>query len=164
MLNLEEKGKEAFKIHNSIVDNERMRRALLAVNAELLQEMLGKGLYKIYLGDMSAEPAAYLSQIEVFYSRNQISRLRAAYRLFRERFGMDLATVFDIPDSRLYDVIKVAKEENIDELLGFARHMLPRDWRNHIRSLKKLPTTENCNHHRFTDYAICIDCGDKIRK
>ena len=163
-LTLEEKGELAFRYHSKIVENETNRRKLLAENAFLLQDMIGLGLYKLFLGDPEAQPAAYFSQLEVFYSRNQITRLRAIQRHFKERLGIEPSTVFDIPESRLSDLLVVSTLENIEELLSLARTMLPRDWSSHIRELKHLPVPGNCPGHKYVEYEICALCGEKHKK
>lgn len=163
-LSQEQKGEAAFKYHTEIVANETERRKLLSRNAELLTDMIGLGLYKIFLGDETAQPAAYLSQLEVFYSRLQLNRLRAIQRHFKERLGIDPVTIFDIPESRLSDLLVVTTPENVEELLGLARTMLPRDWAAHIRGLKNLPTPESCPGHKYVEYEICAICGEKHQK
>ena len=163
-MNKEQLGKEAFDLHKKISENEIMRRKLLAENAKSLNRMISEGLYKIFLGDDEAKPIAYYSQLDVFYTRNQITRLIAIEEIFSKKFGLNVFEVFDIPDSRLSDIVSVATEDNITELLDWARTMLSKDWKEEVRKLKKLPIPENCKKHDYEHYAICKSCGEKTKE
>ena len=69
----EERGTIAFKYYSTVKQNEHTRRMLLGENAALLSEIFENKYYKELLGDEEGEWAGLLSDIEIYYSRNQVN-------------------------------------------------------------------------------------------
>lgn len=161
MIHNEENGKIAHNLHTFITENEIKRRNLLAKNAELITEMIDTGAYKLVLGDEKAPVTAYLAQLEVYYSRSEVSRFRAIVKTFKALgVGLD---VFDIPDSRLTDIAKFATKENIEEFLMNARTFTSTDWNSYVRLQKGLPVEEDCVEHDFETIHVCKKCTKKTK-
>lgn len=154
----EQRGYDGFELHKYIEKNELKRRRLLLENIECLEKIYKDKLYKEILGDDSAEWSAYLSQIEVYYTRAKIRKLLK----ISEKFKMQLDKIIDIPISRLMDITSL---ENVDydEWFDKARVLTPRDWRIEIRHAKGLVTADTCEH-QMVPYEICGICGEKHRK
>ena len=158
----EEQGEKAFNLHTQIATNEKTRRGLLSLNCELITEMIDEKLYKHYLGDPSAPLTAYLAALDVFYSRSQVNRFRKINKVFKT-LGIDIKEVWDIPDSRLSDIVNNATAENVNDLLDKARILIPSDWNTEMRKLKNLPNEDDCEDHDFKVFHECIRCGKKTK-
>ena len=159
---IEEQAKKAYSIHENIVANEKVRRALLATNASLLAEMKEKKFYKIILGDPEGEWSGYLSDTEVYYSRNQAYNLIRIWQKFEVIHKIPLISILDIPMGRLVDMLPIifTSNEELTEYLHHAKVNLSKDWQITIRERKGLATSESCKHN-FKPYQICRSCGLK---
>jgi hypothetical protein len=158
-------GKEAWALHQSIIDNEVSRRQLFATNISLLAELKDKQLYRAILGDETAEFHAYLGQLEVFYSRNQIRNYLVINDKFINGLKMTWKHIDDIPISRLFDIVSIVDDDNVDDWLTKARTLTTQDWKNELNEVRGKPTTDKCYHpkEKLVDYQICSECGFKYR-
>lgn len=157
----EHTGEHAFKLHESIVQNGRIRRGLLYTVAADLKEMKDSGLYKSILGDDKADFKAYLSQIEVYYSRAKIHTLLRIFTRFTEVLNVYPIEYDDIPQSRLIDILPIVTKENYKEWLSKARVLLSKDWKIEVRTAKGQMTEEDDHTHDFETYERCKICGGK---
>jgi len=160
-MNEEKEGQEAFNIHRQIIENEAQRRKLLSLNVRLLKEVKDRQLYKTILGDKEADWVAYLGDIEIFYSRNEVYNLMRIYDKFIIDLDLNYATIADIPRSRLVELLPIVTKENVEDWLSCARNLTSRDFTNNIREEKGLPTTDDGHEHDYTEYEICKMCGEK---
>jgi hypothetical protein len=159
-MNEQQIGELAFQLHQELTANETMRRGLLIRNIEILEEIFNKGLYRDLLGDPNGEWAGYLSSIDVFYSRSEVNRWLKIKKVLADKFGFKLMDLLDIPISRLATVASIAKtKEQAEELLGYAKTNLPRDWKDLVNSLRGKHTTDDGHVHNFKRYEICRICG-----
>jgi hypothetical protein len=154
----EEKGAKAFELHNGIRENEIMRRALFAQNAQLLNQMQETKLYREFLGDPEAEWNAYLSETEIYYSRNQVYEMIRIVKKFTEELGE--TNYWDVPRSRLIELLPIVNKENVEEWIEKARVLIPSDWKIEVRQAKGLVTEDECSHD-YQTYEICKVCGQK---
>jgi hypothetical protein len=153
-------GELAFKLHQELTANEMMRRGLLVKNIEILEEIFSKGLYRDLLGDPNAEWAGYLGSIDVFYSRAEVNRWLKIKKVLADKFGFNLMDLLDIPVSRLATIASVAGDaKQAEELIGYAKTNLPRDWKDLINKLKGKNTIDDGHAHDFKRYEICRICG-----
>lgn len=158
----EQRGVEGFNLHQKIAQNEQQRRFLLVENIKHLHQMLENKLYKEVLGDNQAEWAAYLGQIEVFYTRNKIYSYLRVYKDLVLKHQLQFNQIVDIPISRLMDLVGIeSKVTDLPDWLGKARLLPSRDWRDEIKELKGLPTSDECEHKKLDCYHICVLCGFK---
>lgn len=157
----ENKGDIAFSFHKKIIDNEKKRRELFAENASILSMMLEQEHYKAILGDINADWAAYLGQIEVFYSRNEVNNIINIHNKFVKELHILPAEFSDIPRSRLVDIIPFVNNSNYEDWFAKARVLTGRDWNIEVRKEKGLLTEEDEHDHEMQTYNICKKCGAK---
>ena len=153
----------AFSFHKKIIDNEKKRRELFAENASLLSLMHDKEYFKQILGDEEADWAAYLGEIDVFYSRNEVHNIIRIHRKFVKELHIPAPEFSDIPLSRLIDMIPIVTPSNYKDWFAKARVLTGRDWRIEIRKAKGLVTEEDEHEHDMQTYRICKTCGAKHR-
>lgn len=157
----ETRGEEAYNLHRKIAQIEQKRRELYQQNLLNLAKMYHKGYYKDYLGDQSAPWSAYLAEIEVYYTRNQVRDFLRIYKKYIEDLQLKPEIFIDIPRGRLIDMIPVLNYSNYIDWLTRARTLTTRDWKIELRKTKGLPTPEDEHEHSFKTYDICSICGEK---
>ncbi len=160
----EKEGEGAFALHSKIAANENQRRTLLYHNTALLKQMKEQELYKVILGDDTAKWHAYLGQIETMYSRNEVHSLLRIRAKFVDSLGLRFEDIAHIPKSRLVALIPIANETNVQELLGQAGILTNQDFKDVIRAIKGLPTTDDEHEHKFDVYEVCSVCGFKHKQ
>ncbi len=159
----EDNSKKAFEVHSEIVQNEKMRRVLLAKNSQLLSEMLQDDNFRLILGDESAPWSAYLGQIETYYSR---SKANALIRVFRKMHSISPESVVmyaDIPTTRMTEILPILDIQNCAEWLEKARTLVRKDWDIEVRKAKGKITQEDEHEHEMISYQQCEKCGLKIK-
>lgn len=157
----EERGKQAFTIHEKIVANEEKRRELMADNAHLLSQIYEGKLYQELLGDKDAPWAGYLGSIEIYYSRSRINYLIRIYRRYSEELGIDKSIWIQAPITRLMDILHVVTQDNYEEWISKALVLTTRDWNIEVRKAKGLVTEEDDHQHDMETYDQCKVCGRK---
>lgn len=161
-MNEEKLGEVAFGLNKELVANELARRGLLVRNIEILEEIFSKGLYRDILGDPNAEWAGYLGSIDVYYTRAEVNRWLKIKKRLADEFGFDLQEILDIPVTRLEAVaILSGDSKHAEELIGYARNMLPRDWNEEVRKLKGKHIEDDGHAHDWKRVAICKICNSK---
>lgn len=151
---------EAFNRHTRIVEREQIRRRLLAENMKDFTEMFETQQYKAFLGDETAPWGAYLSEVDVYYTRSRVDMWRRIFAIFTQKLGIVATEYCDIPESRLYDLttVKIKNIEEAKEWFGKARTLTPQDFRDETREAKGLPISDECKHD-FKNFEICSHCG-----
>jgi hypothetical protein len=158
----EEKGAVAFDLQRRIISNERARRHILAENAQLLTELKDKGLYKVLMDKDNGTWAGFLADPEILYSRNEIHSMVKLYNTYTKKLGLKPEDYFDLPHSRLLDIVPVVTLETWEDWYSKIQTLTARDWRMEVREAKGLITEETEDHeHNYQDYKICKDCGAK---
>lgn len=157
----EDTGNKAFELHKKITQNEAQRRELFTRNLLNLAEMHNKGLYKAYLGDEEAEWSGYLSEIEVFYTRNQVKDYLRIHKKFVEELGLSTDSFIHIPKGRLIDLIPIVTADNFQEWYYKAVVLTTKDWKIEIRKAKGVISEEDEHEHDYKTYDICRICGEK---
>lgn len=156
------KAEAAFKQHEAIKQNEKIRRALLAQNAEILSSLFTSGDYKSIVGDPDAEWSAYLAQVDVYYSRNEVDSYIKVYTKLTKELGIPKEVWIDIPITRLTDCLRLITASNWEDWFATALTLTTRDWTLHVRESKGLTTEETVGHvHDNKLYEICKQCGKK---
>ncbi len=163
MIITEKDGVDGFNLHQRIKDNEQQRRTLLADNAYFLSLMKDRELYKAVLGDEKADWNAYLGQVEVMYSRNDVRKMMQIYSKFVVELEQSYSDICDIPKSRLLVLIPIVTKETLEEWLSKARELTNLDFRDEVRIAKGLKPSEECEH-TFKEYEICSTCGFKHKQ
>ena len=161
----ENKSQKAFEIDKSIKDNELQRRKLFISNILSLVQMYDEGLYKHILGE-GVEPnwAGYLGDIQKYYTRSKIERWRKIINKLIKKFGIDINSFIEVPETRLEAISRVSEtKEEAESLIMDAKILTARDFRDLINKKLGKPTTDNCEH-KFVEYAICLVCGLKNKK
>ena len=160
-LDQEKRGKIAFSLHSKIVEREEQRRNLLALNAVDLVHMFESELYKDMLGDEDAPWAAYLGELTIFYSRNQINSYIKVYQKYTKELGVPPEAWVEVPITRLIDALPVVTASNWEEWMVKGKTLTTRDWNIELRQLKGLLTEEEHEVHDDNIYKICKQCGRK---
>ncbi len=151
----------AFTFHKKIMANEKKRRELFAENASILTLVFDKEYFKTILGDEEASWAAYLGEIEVFYTRNEVDTIIRIHKKFVKELHILAPEFSDIPHSRLLDMIPFVLTSTYLEWFAKARVLTGRDWLIEIRKEKGLLTEEEEHEHSMEIYEICSKCGKK---
>lgn len=159
----EEQGIKANELHQKVAQNEEMRRALLMENMQMLSELKTKELYRAILGDERAPWSAYLGQLEVFYTRNEVNNYIRIYDKFINELGVDKNRIYKITRSRLFDLLPIINKENVEELLSMAEVFTSQDWKNEMRTRRGKISIDDCKHS-FESFEACADCGFKCKK
>lgn len=159
----EERGKIAFEIDTRIKERENKRRILLAENAEDLNIILSEKYYKELLGDDEGQWAGYLSNIEVFYSRNKVDVLTRIYKKLSLKLDIPKEAWIEVPIQRLTELLPVVDEKNYVQWLSKALELTTRDWNIEIRHAKGQVTEEDEHEHKNQTYEICKVCGKKAK-
>ncbi len=154
-------GAIAFSFHKKIINNERKRRELFAENASILLAILEKEYFKAILGDEKASWAAYLGEIEVFYSRNEVDNIIRIHKKLVKELHIISPEFSDIPRSRLIDILPFITNSNYKDWFAKARVLTGRDWNIEVRNQKGLITEEDEHEHKMVNYDICSICGKK---
>ena len=160
----EERGKAGFDLHEQIKANEQSRRRLLAWNAQFLTEIFQERYFKEILGDSAATWKAYLSQIEVFYSRSTANSLLRIYKKLTLKLKIIPDQYTDLPLSRLIDILSIVTNENAEDWFFKARTLLSKDWKIEVRKAKGRITEEDEHEHKYEQYKICEICGQKHKE
>lgn len=159
----EETGKIAFDLNERVKNTEETRRFLLQKNIIDLDLIEEGQLYKDILGDPEATWKAYLSQLEVFYTRAEVLKHLKAYRKLTKMFSIDQNKYFDLPSSRIVELLPIVTAENAQEWFDRARTLVPQDWKIEIRKAKGLITSDQDHAHTWHDYKECAICGLKAK-
>lgn len=157
----EELGKEGFDLHQTLIANEEARRLLLAKNAAILARMYDEDLYQYVLGDDRAPWAAYLAELKIFYTRNQIDSFIKVYRKFTKELGIPEDVWIESPVTRLVDILPIVNKDNWEDYLIKSRILTTKDWMIEIRQAKGLLTEEEHEEHDDQFYRVCKQCGRK---
>lgn len=158
----EERGEYAFALHTKIVENEKLRRELIAQNAKYLNEIQTKELYKELLGDgVEGEWAGYLADITIYYARSKVFSLTTCYKRLTQKLGIDEEIWAHIPLTRLMDMLPIITSENWEVWFQKALVLTSKDWQIELRAAKGLPTEETEHDHKMDTYNICRVCGKK---
>ncbi len=162
----EQFGEEAFRMHQQILETEGKRRAMLAKNIELIvDKMKDGGMYKAIVGDENLSWQSYLAQLDVFYSRAEVSKWYKIYKKLVKKMGFDLYRLANIPFRRVWFVCRFAKDtEQADALLSMAESLTNHDWKIEELSHRGKKSSEDCKHSNLEEYEICSDCGMKMKK
>jgi hypothetical protein len=155
------RGQEAFYIHAEIVNNEKLRRDLIARNAVLLEEMREKKYYQDILGDPDGQWAGYLGDLEIFYSRSRVHQLITLYKRLTLKLGIVEGAWAQVPLTRLMDALPVIDENNWEDWFAKAITLTTRDWNIELRQAKGLTSEVDDHEHNMIDYGICTRCGKK---
>lgn len=159
----EERGKIAFEIDQRIKERENKRRILLSENAEDLNTILTEKYYRELLGDEEGEWAGYLSDIGVFYSRNQVDVLTRIYKKLSVKLDIPKEAWIEVPLTRLVDLLPLVDEKNYEKWLSKALVLTTRDWNIEVRHAKGKTTEEDEHEHQNQTYEICKKCGKKSK-
>lgn len=160
-MNDEQRGKIAFEIHTRIKDRENQRRLLLAENAKDLNTMLVQKYYKDILGAEDGEWAGYLSDIQVFYTRNQVDVMTRIYKKLSVKLNIPQEVWIEVPLGRLVDILPIVTTENYVKWFSKALVLTTRDWNIELRTAKGLTNEEDEHEHKFIQYETCSTCGKK---
>lgn len=155
----EQEGKEAWKLNEMVIENEKKRRQLLFDNMKYLAELHNTGLFRAVLGDGEAPWSAYLGQHEVFYSRSQVYNYVKIYNKFIKELKLDSQLLVNIPYSLLYSLIRVVNENNVIEWLDKAKSLTTQDFRDELRIAEGKESYNDCKHKDIKLYSICPTCG-----
>jgi hypothetical protein len=155
------RGEQAFELDQKIKTNELQRRTLLAENARLLSTVFDKKLYKEILGFEDGEWAGYLSDVEVFYSRNEVNSYIRVYKKLTGELGLDPENWVQFPITRLADVLPILTAENAEDWFSKIGVLTSRDWAIELGKAKGKITEEDEHKHQMIDYRICKVCGKK---
>lgn len=159
----ERRGAKAFEKHQRALEIEKQRRQLAFPLAETFYHMYENQWYKDVLGDEKATWSAYLSQVEVMFSRHRVKYMIEVYRYFILERKFDPEELSSYPMARLIDIVKcIESDDQADELLAVAGTALPQDWRDTLAEVTGKVTSENCEH-TFTELKICETCGKRVR-
>ena len=157
------RGEDAFNEHQRLVILEKDRRCFLLNIAAILFNMKERQWYKDILGDEDAKWSAYLSQVELMFSRHHVKYLIGIYHYFILQREISIDEVANYPFSRLTDIIKFANsDEKVDMMLEVALVATPQDWRDTVKEVQGKTTSEDCEH-LFADIKICEHCGKKVK-
>lgn len=162
-MNEEQRGRVAFEIDTRIKDRENKRRILLAENAKDLATILEQKYYKELLGDEDAPWAGYLSDLQVFYSRNEIDCLIRVYKKLSGKLNIPKEAWIEVPISRLIDILPLVDEKNYEKWFVKGLTLTTRDWNIEVRHAKGKVTEEDEHEHRNQTYEICKVCGKKAK-
>jgi hypothetical protein len=159
----EERGDKAFLIHTAIVNNEKLRRELIAQNAKFLHDMQEDNLYKAILGDgVEGEWAGYLADLSLYYTRSKVFALTTLYKRLTVKLGIKEDVWAHVPLTRLMDALPVITAENWQTWFEKALVLTTKDWNIELRQAKGLPTEEDEAHeHNMDTYQICKTCGKR---
>lgn len=160
-LNEEQAAEYADKLHREIITAESFRRQMLYKVASHLEELRDSHLYQSLLGDKTAKFSAYLSQIEIYYSRAKVHALLRIFTRLTSVLGLESESYSDIPQSRLIDILPIVTKENYEDWFSKARTLLSRDWKIEVRQAKGKITEEDEHEHDYEKYEICSVCGQK---
>ena len=153
---------EAFDIHSSIIEREKVRRELMISNVVDLVSLFDKQAFRAILGDENGSWSAYLSQLEVWYSRGTVEKWRKIYSRLTKELQIEPFSYIDIPESRLEDIVKIVKDkDDANDLFSKAKLLIPGDWKSEIFERRGKPTQDECNHEEEEIMAICKKCGFK---
>lgn len=161
MNNTEQEGEQAFALNKAVTDNEMQRRMLLSKNIAHLKVLKKDNLFRVILGDEKADWSAYLGQIETMYSRNEIYNYMRVHDKFVDDLKLSFVDICDIPLSRLIELIPIVEDGNVDNMLDQARVLTSQDFKDTIRQIKGLPTSDDGHEHKMVTYEICAECGVK---
>ena len=101
--------------------------------------------------------------IEIYYSRSEVYKFMKIVAKLIDEYEFDKKLMFEIPATRLFDVVQYSKnKEQAEDLLYKAKTQMPRDWKNEINVLRGKPQMEDCKHQNSL-YEICKVCGLKHR-
>lgn len=156
----EQNPDRAFELNKELEKIEYNRRILLLNASKILNEIYETQAYKDILGDDQATWSAYLSQPNIFLSRNKLHKLFLVGKLFLKKLEIPIEELALIPLQRLVDILSVEIDDNI---LEEAKTLTPNHWKIAIRERKGLTTSENCSHNEET-YKICRVCGHKTKQ
>lgn len=154
-------GQDAYDKHSKIIENEKLRRDLMAENAKLLDEMREGEYYKDILGDPDGQWAGYLADLEVFYTRSKVHQLTTCYKRLTLKLGIPEGVWAQVPLSRLMDALPVIDGANYVDWFTKALTLTTRDWNIELRKAKNLTTEEDDHEHDDVNYDICKRCGRK---
>ena len=150
---------KAFEVHSRICDREQARRALLVDNIKDLVWMFDTQSYKGMLGSNPPPVwAGYLGLVEIYYSRSEVERWRRIWHYFQS-IDVKLQDLFDVPETRLEDIAKIAPDsQKALELYGQAKVLGSLEWRNALAEFQGKPTSDECVH-QFRVEQKCKKCG-----
>lgn len=157
----EEASKQAFELYKSIQDIEYSRRLNYLKIANYFLTLQETTWYKFILGDDNATWATFLAQPEILYSRNQIYEMGRVYKHFVVNLGIAIQDLGKVDFQRLIKMIPHTDKNNIEEWLKKGELLSPQDFKNEIREIKGILTTEDCKHQDKHQYDICVSCGFK---
>lgn len=162
-MNQEERGKRAFELDQRIKQNENNRRISFAENAELLYEMFKEGYYKEVLGTDDGEWAGYLSDLEVFYTRNQVDNLLRVYKKLSLDLNIPKEAWVEVPLQRLADSLLLFNSENYMDWFTKALTLTTEDWNIELRTAKGKTLPDDGHRHKYVPYEACSQCGKRHR-
>ena len=157
------KGEKAFELHKNIGKNEGLRRILLVKNIALLVDMYDEEYYKDILGDEEAEWVAYLAQLEIYYTRNQVYTYTKIYRHLTQHLKIEPERWLDLPITRLSECLLLLTKENVKEWFTKANVLTSKDWQIELKQAKGLISEEDEHEHDIVQYDICRICGSKTK-
>lgn len=160
----EKRGKLAFDLYEKVKKNERVRRLLLAENAQFLSEILENKYYKEILGDEEGEWAGFLADIELYYTRNQVNTYARLYKRLTSELGISPEIWVDVPVTRLSDCLPILTTKNYGDWFASALSLTAQDWNKELYKHKHGHELEDEEKHThdMVNYDICRVCG--IRK
>ena len=155
----EKEAKVFFDLNQNIINKEKQRRLLMIQNIEAIAQMFDKKLYKIEFEEF----AGFLGQLEVYYTRTEVYRHLNIKKRLLDEFKFDPETIYDIAITRLEAIAKFSKDKSqAKELIGEARVLTSRDWREKMNEVRGKPLMKDCKH-KWNYYNICKICGLKIK-
>ncbi len=155
---MENKGTEAWNLHNKIKQNEMNRRLLMLDSMEALHTLHSKKLYRAVLGDEDAPWTAYLGQHDTYYSASQVYTLDKIYQKFIVELKVNPKNILEIPTTKLSNLVPIVTMDNVVEWLTKAETLTNFDFQDEIRKSKGKKSYLDCTH-QFTPYQICSSCG-----
>jgi len=159
----EKRGEIAWKLDQTIKENEEQRRFLLVENARLLSEIYDNQYYKDLLGFEDAEWGGYLGDIEVYYSRNQINTYIKVYKKLVRELAILSSTWDSLPITRLADCSSLLTAENAEEWFAKISVLTSKDWQIELRKARGQLTEDDDHTHDMVEYDVCRKCGLKIK-
>lgn len=151
----------AWALHKAIENNEMERRSLLFANMKLLNGLYSKGLYKIILGDENAQWSSYLSQHEVFYSRNKVFTMNRIFQKFIIELKLSVQEIFSIPITKLDSLLTVVTKDNVQDWLTKAQSLTNQDFNDELRIAQGKESYLNCEHSDEKTFKVCAKCGNR---
>ncbi len=160
----EKAGDKAWELHNTIAQNEALRRKLLFDSMKAIHEIHDGKLYQTLLGDENAPWSAYLGQHELYYTKSQIYQYDKVYQKFVKELDINAGVIDMIPVSKLSAIVNLVNKENVLEWITKANELTSQDFQDEIRKAQGKESYLTCPHKNKVEYEICSSCSFRHKK